>query len=126
MPISAEGYKLLAARAEHLQPAPETFDRERLKAAIVAAAGLPDPRGDGDRKIIEAVVEVAAASVYYAWRKIRLSKEVDAPPTKKLRNLHKALAEWMDTGDPQGSMSWEWILLLQTFRRASAVMSTPA
>jgi hypothetical protein len=66
-----------------------TFDRDRLKAALIAAGAL---------RVNEDIVEGAADWICHAWFKLRIRKK---PPSKKLLDLHKALLEWND------DHSWE-------------------
>jgi hypothetical protein len=87
--------------------APNTLDRERLKAVLVAT-GLPaDGLCVGDE-----VVEGAAALLYDSWVRYRAHKNRTAGPSKKLRRLHSAISEWFDEciGD------YEWYLVHNTDR----------
>jgi hypothetical protein len=108
MPISAEVYETLVAFRE--LRAPETFDRDRLKAMIVAAR----PR----LLVDETVVEGVAGFVYAAWMELssrRLIKS-KSPSSKRLRNAYKALSGCVDNPErvrsPEG---WLALLLLLGF-----------
>jgi hypothetical protein len=80
-----------------------TFDRDGLKAALIAA-GAP--------LVNEEILVRAAGWICRAWSHFGTGKQVTAPASKKLRNLHKALSEWSEwLDDPQWINSWEGFLL---------------
>jgi len=71
--------------------APDKFlDRERLNAALIAL-DLDLPIG----LVVDDILDGVADWIYASW--IEYRKNVHAAgPSRKLRNLHKALSEWLD------------------------------
>jgi hypothetical protein len=67
-----------------------TFDRDRLKAALVRARAL---------RVNEDIIEGAADWICDAW--YTLCRHSETGPSKKLLDIHKALVEWV------GDQSWE-------------------
>jgi hypothetical protein len=61
-----------------------TFDRDRLKAALIDARAL---------RINEDIIDGAADWICSAWFTLRMRK---VPPSEELRDLHKALLKWND------------------------------
>jgi hypothetical protein len=83
--------ELYGTRLARLFKTPDTsLDRERLKAALITL-DLDLPIG----LRIDDIVEGVADRIYHCWIEYR-KKTHTAGPSKKLRNLHKALSEWLD------------------------------
>jgi hypothetical protein len=88
--LSFEGLALREIERKFFS-APEWLDRKRLKAAL-AALDLDDfPLG----LVIDDIVEGVAATIYWSFYDYRKGLVDNARASRELRNLRKALLEWL-------------------------------